>query len=539
MTNYTFDQLLDFTRTTSGTFVGSNGLIQNTPASVNLLLQTQQFDNTPWANQVVGTGVAATVTANAGTAPDDTSTADRLQFNLAGGTTTSDYTRRRQDFTTPATTHTFSVYLRSTDGTSTYNMHIISPTGATTNIVVTGSWQRFTVTGTGTGGATSYAVGLRGGQSPANSNTADVLAWGAQLEVGSTATTYTRNNGGVYPPRFDYDPVTLQPKGILIEEQRTNVILTSTFATLAGSAGSQYPSGSGWSNFFSTGGTRTYVASSVFPGAQAMDIVGVSEARNLIGFNFIAASSTTYTVSFYIESVSGVTGVVAFASGALGTGGTSTNIAAPTATGRVSYTFTTGTSAGSVSLRFGIGASTNENGSIRISNVQCEAGAFATSYIPTVASQVTRTPDICSIEAPNFAPWYNTAEGTLVAEFTLLPRTLSGTTVIAYNGSSNGRWSYLSSASARMNDGTNTAVAGSIGTPTAVNKTASALSSAGMAISLNGAAPGTSAYVGTFGPQDALDIGSQAGAASINGHIRSIQYFPVRLADFQLQALTA
>jgi hypothetical protein len=49
----------------------------------------------------------------------------------------------------------------------------------------------------------------------------------------------------------------------------------------------------------------------------------------------------------------------------------------------------------------------------------------------------------------------------------------------------------------------------------------------------------TSAYVGTFGPQDALNIGSQSGAASINGHIRSMQYYPVRLADFQLQALTA
>jgi hypothetical protein len=40
-------------------------------------------------------------------------------------------------------------------------------------------------------------------------------------------TTYTRNNGGVFPPRFDYDPVTLAPKGILSEEQRTNLLLRS------------------------------------------------------------------------------------------------------------------------------------------------------------------------------------------------------------------------------------------------------------------------------------------------------------------------
>ena len=48
---------------------------------------------------------------------------------------------------------------------------------------------------------------------------------------------------------------------------------------------------------------------------------------------------------------------------------------------------------------------------------QLEAGSFATSYIPTVASQVTRAADQASIVAPNFAPWYNQSEGTLVAEF--------------------------------------------------------------------------------------------------------------------------
>jgi hypothetical protein len=174
-----------------------------------------------------------------------------------------------------------------------------------------------------------------------------------------------------------------------------------------------------------------------------------------------------------------------------------------------------------------------------IYGAQLEAGAFATSYTPTVASQVTRSADIASMTGTNYSSWYNPSEGTLVAEFTLLPRTLSGTTVIAYNGSSNGRWSYLSSASARMNDGTNTAVAGSIATPTAINKTASALSSAGMAISLNGAAAVTSAYVGAFGPQDALNIGQQSGAASINGHIRQIAYYNTRLPNDTLQALTA
>jgi hypothetical protein len=52
--------------------------------------------------------------------------------------------------------------------------------------------------------------------------------------------SFTRNSVGTYfdsagvmqtatahTPRFDYDPVTLQPKGLLIEEQRTNLLLQS------------------------------------------------------------------------------------------------------------------------------------------------------------------------------------------------------------------------------------------------------------------------------------------------------------------------
>jgi hypothetical protein len=161
-------------------------------ARYNQLTYSEQFDNAAWANTIAGTGVAATVTADQGTAPDETTTADRIQFSLAGGTTSSDITRRRQSYSTPAVAHTFSVYLRSYDGVSTYNMHLVGPDGATNNIVVTGSWQRFPVTATGTGTSVAYAIGLRGGQTPANSNTADVLAWGADLRTGSSAGTYQR-----------------------------------------------------------------------------------------------------------------------------------------------------------------------------------------------------------------------------------------------------------------------------------------------------------------------------------------------------------
>jgi hypothetical protein len=154
----------------------------------------------------------------------------------------------------------------------------------------------------------------------------------------------------------------------------------TSMTSVTGTAGSQFPNATGWANFFNTGGTRTYVASSQFPGDQALDISGVTAARNLIGYSFTPLASTTYTVSFWIESFSGVTGTISYVSGTLGTGGTTNIVAAPLSTGRASYTFTTGTSPGTVDIRLGIGTAGNESGSIRISGFQVEVASTATAY---------------------------------------------------------------------------------------------------------------------------------------------------------------
>ena len=46
-----------------------------------------------------------------------------------------------------------------------------------------------------------------------------------------------------------------------------------------------------------------------------------------------------------------------------------------------------------------------------------EEGRFATSYIPTGATPVTRSGDFASIEQNNFTPWYNPMQGTFGVEF--------------------------------------------------------------------------------------------------------------------------
>jgi hypothetical protein len=54
---------------------------------------------------------------------------------------------------------------------------------------------------------------------------------------------------------------------------------------------------------------------------------------------------------------------------------------------------------------------------------QLEVGAFATSYIPTAGSQVTRNADVATMTGTNFSDWYNASEGTFVYQGYASPQT--------------------------------------------------------------------------------------------------------------------
>ena len=97
------------------------------------------------------------------------------------------------------------------------------------------------------------AVSLSGGGLAASAGGAsfDQSFLGGSLGTGAV---FTRASAGWYynasgvlvqaainAPRFDYDPVTLQPKGLLLEDQSTNVILNSGNIALWGLFGSVQP----------------------------------------------------------------------------------------------------------------------------------------------------------------------------------------------------------------------------------------------------------------------------------------------------------
>lgn len=193
---------LTFARASTGTRVNSAGLIESVatnvprvdylngscgaqllePARTNLLTYSEQFDNVIWSK--IGTGAAAApiVTANAGVAPDGTLTAERVQFNAGVTAGNSSIIRQLVSATPGAVRHSF--YVKSFDGSTQY---INGHDGGTDQEFTVGSeWVRIDFN---SATATIFS-GLEVKSGTTTNNTADLLVWGAQLEIGSYATSY-------------------------------------------------------------------------------------------------------------------------------------------------------------------------------------------------------------------------------------------------------------------------------------------------------------------------------------------------------------
>lgn len=177
----------------------------------NLLTYTEQFNNAAWTKQAI------TVAANSTTAPDGTVTADTLVESTVNlGHVAS------SGVTAITALYVFSVYLKKGSGSTAPNWLQIYTggvsaqyanfnlgagavgsvaAGSTATITSVGNgWYRCTLSFTpNSGGSASVNIAFTNntdtttrGPSYAGTATSDVFIWGAQLELGSTATAYQK-----------------------------------------------------------------------------------------------------------------------------------------------------------------------------------------------------------------------------------------------------------------------------------------------------------------------------------------------------------
>ena len=194
-------------------------------------------------------------------------------------------------------------------------------------------------------------------------------------------------------------------------------------------------------------------------------------------------------------------------------------------------------------LEFGLITSAISDTSVSVHawGAQVELGAFPTSYIPTTTATVTRAADVASITGTNFSSWYNQGQGTWLASGGSY---VAGqiNTFFAEKTSNLGLQIFTNQAVWRVTQGSTT-ISQTLGAPVTTSpRAAFAYTENGTAIVAANGTLGTAAAVGAFtGTTDLLINRSPRGVAADNwkGAISRIAYYPVRLPDAQLQALTA
>nr|WP_157034196.1 hypothetical protein [Sphingomonas sp. Y57] len=345
-------------------------------------------------------------------------------------------------------------------------------------------------------------------------------------------------------PRYDYDPVTLEAKGLLNEATSTNLLTQSEFATGLPASRGGLVSAATFSGLIGTtglafgydGATDSYAYTTNFTpvvstqyyfsvfvrmddgGAPAFGGASIHSPLNdfVVNIGNAVASPTTYKVEDY---GGGLYRVIVPA----------INNASP------------GASIGVIKYR------DNSPRTFKISGVMYELGFAATSYIATGASQVTRSADIAVVSGVDFSDFYNQSEGTFIVDFDTYMGANSydrGLVGVDSGSSVNRMIVYMSSSMVGRAIG-NTSSSQSfffsnLGpiSPNTHNSIALAYALNDFAASMNGTAPSTSAS-GTPGTVNRMTIGRASGAEGENGHIRRLRYYDVRVKDSELKALTA
>jgi hypothetical protein len=542
--------LITFSRASSGTYVGSDGLIKT--SAVNKLLYSNEFTNAAWTQSGL-TLVSSTTTAPDGTATATTFSAPNDAYILQDTSSVIGQPYVNSIWIKGSVNATLGLRIPGRNNSA------IGSDG-TVALNVTTEWQKFTSATTSAENPQGrFLLDFRSSTGASVPAGFEVSLWHAQTEEGTTATDYIPTGatiGGA--PRFDHDPVTGESLGLLVEEQRTNLITSSS--DIAGF-------------FTQQNSTATADAAAAPDGTVTADLLVPHTSSSTHGsFNNTSLSfsaSTTYSYSIFVKPngyswiqlllTSGFNNLTAWVNfdltgagsfGFTGGGEISKEIEShPGGWYRCTITARSGASAFAGGPAYLV-LDSNRNGrdehyagdgtsGIYLWGAQLEEGSFPTSYIPTTTSTVTRSPDIASIEGTNFSSWFNQSEGTVFSD--VASKGVSGIDVAFAIGSSNDedRWLQqyfeISGVFYEYEQGAPPAHSYTNGS---YIKSAIGRSQGDNAVGLNGSIVQSDTYSGSYSPVF-LKIGVSGDPTRVfNGHISRLAYFPVRKTDQELIDLT-
>lgn len=348
-------------------------------------------------------------------------------------------------------------------------------------------------------------------------------------------------------PRFDYDPVTFAPLGLLVEEARTNLMLASH-------------TGAGWT---SNGGDTVTVNALLAPDGttSATKIEVASGTTNLRNKSCTITANSTVSASIFVKAGSGGAYQAVIASGASGSCVAWLN----TATGAMTGLSTTGSyTAGSAKAvqyangwwRVIITVTTATDTSLTLETDQAtasgnytsavghyfyswggqvETGTWASTYIPTTSGTVTRTKDTPTLTT---VTWMNSTIGTFVVSMNLFAPGGVLNPGMGFNNTSRSLGVYFDNKgyagviftgdSSTVNTTTRPGVS-----TLAVGYSATYASR----LSLNGGAVavGTNNFTAST---TSIQFGHTAGY-TLNGHLKSVKYYPTLRTDAELQTLAS
>lgn len=392
----TTDGQLAFTRTgDTATRVNSAGLIEK--VRTNLYPYSQAFANAAWLT------IDTTKVSTSATDPDGGTTAANITWTAG----TNRYFYQDVSISSIAIV---SFWVKSNGAGSKFRFFANGGTSFSADLTATSTWIRYSFSFTGTG---ANAIGIA---NASDNSAGDLLVAFAQFETGDVATDYiptTTAAVSVGPvanvPRLDYLGSTCGK--LLLEPQRTNLVTYS-----------EQLDNAAWVKDFSGTGSVPVVTANYTTspdGYQNADRVQFSAVGktlttdySLIG-QYPITLGATGTFSFYLKSLtSGNQNVLVY----WGAGQGQVYVVTPQwqrftlencASGFAGIAF--GTRGGA-----GFTAGGDQILDIAIWGAQLEAGAYATSYVPTLAASATRGADACS--KTGISSLIGQTEGTFYAE---------------------------------------------------------------------------------------------------------------------------